>query len=195
MRTPAPPSGTPCPYKIIQETGLCFAAGLLGGTAYHFIYGARTSPRGHKLLGAIQTMRMNAPRTAARLGTWGALYGALECGMHYLRHKKDPWNSTTAAAVTCGLFEVRRGVWPVVRSAVSGAGLAALFEGSLIFGDRLMLMLAMRKDTTVNYPKFPAASMEGGAAGGGGEKEEIGFDLLLGEVGTKVLESFDTAGV
>lgn len=34
----------PCPYRVLDDTGVAFSMGLLGGSVFHAIKGSRNSP-------------------------------------------------------------------------------------------------------------------------------------------------------
>ena len=48
--------------------GVASCAGAIGGSIWHMVKGARNSPKGERILGAIQAVRMRAPVLG---GAWG----------------------------------------------------------------------------------------------------------------------------
>lgn len=43
----------PCPHRIIDDVGVAFSMGAIGGTVWHAIKGARSSPKGERLYGSV----------------------------------------------------------------------------------------------------------------------------------------------
>ena len=43
----------PCPHRIIDDVGVAFSMGAIGGTFWHAIKGARSSPKGERLYGSV----------------------------------------------------------------------------------------------------------------------------------------------
>ncbi|KAE9448709.1 hypothetical protein C3L33_19404, partial [Rhododendron williamsianum] len=125
-------SREPIADRIVDDTGFAFSMGAVGGSAFHFIKGLCNSPGGHRLAGACQAVRMNAPRVGGSFAVWGGLFSAFCCTLDYARQREDPWNSIAAAAATGGLLRMRRGLRAASRSALAGGVLLALMEGSMI---------------------------------------------------------------
>jgi import inner membrane translocase subunit TIM17 len=80
----------PCPDRILDDIGGAFSMGAVGGSAWHFIRGMKNSPRGQRLLGGTQAVRINAPRIGGSFAVWGGLFSTFDCGFVYLRQKEDP---------------------------------------------------------------------------------------------------------
>lgn len=131
-------SREPCPDRILDDLGGAFAMGAVGGSIFHFIKGSANSPKGERLLGGAQTMRMNAPRTGGGFAVWGGLFSTFDCAMVYARQKEDPWNSIFAGAATGGFLQMRQGLKASSRSAAFGGILLALIEGAGIMLNRVM---------------------------------------------------------
>ncbi|KAL3695787.1 hypothetical protein R1sor_009863 [Riccia sorocarpa] len=102
----------PCPDRILDDIGGAFSMGAVGGSAWHFIRGMKNSPRGERLLGGTQAVRINAPRIGA------------------------------AGAATGGFLQLRAGMRSATRSAVFGGVLLALIEGAGIMLNRLTANMA-----------------------------------------------------
>ncbi|KAL9224081.1 hypothetical protein vseg_000151 [Gypsophila vaccaria] len=210
-------SREPCPDRILDDLGGAFAMGAVGGSVFHFIRGSVNSPRGEKILGGVQTMRMNAPKTGGGFAAWGGLFSTFDCGMVYLRQKEDPWNSIVAGAATGGFLQMRQGLRASAKSAAVGAVLLGMIEGAGIMLNRIMspppqagledpgLMMGGGAHPPVGYPNQAGLGGEvkeggggwlggwfGGGGGGGKEGGAAGVGSGGGGSETKVLESFDT---
>ena len=112
--------------------------GAIGGSVFHFIKGSINTPKGERIVGGIQTMRMSAPRTGGGFAVWGGLFSTFDCAMVYVRQKEDPWNSIFAGAATGGFLQMRQGVRAASKSAAFGGVLLALIEGAGIMVNRLL---------------------------------------------------------
>lgn len=112
--------------------------GAVGGSAFHFIKGIYNSPKGSRLIGGTQAVRMNAPRIGGSFAVWGGLFSTFDCSMVYIRQKEDPWNSIVAGAATGGFLSMRQGLGAASRSAVFGGVLLALIEGAGIMLNKVM---------------------------------------------------------
>lgn len=132
----------PCPDRILDDIGGAFSMGAVGGSAYHFIKGMKNSPKGERLLGGTQAVRLNAPRIGGSFAVWGGLFSTFDCSMVYLRQKEDPWNSIAAGAATGGFLQLRQGARSAARSAIFGGVLLGLIEGAGIMLNRMMANMA-----------------------------------------------------
>ncbi|ERN14160.1 hypothetical protein AMTRI_Chr01g134260 [Amborella trichopoda] len=131
-------SREPCPDRILDDIGGAFAMGAVGGSAVHFFKGFINSPKAHRLSGASQAARMNAPRIGGSFAVWGALFSSFDCSFVYLRQKEDPWNSILAGAATGGFLQLRHGAKSSARSAMFGGVLLAMIEGAGILLTKVM---------------------------------------------------------
>ncbi|XP_021723734.1 mitochondrial import inner membrane translocase subunit TIM17-1-like [Chenopodium quinoa] len=122
--------------RILQETGSGFAIGALGSIPYHFFKGVRTMPRGSRISGSFDYVRMRAPRTAGSFAVWMSLFSAVDCAAAYLRHKEDPWNTIVAGASASAILALRQGTGPAMKAAVTSGLLMALGEGLMLFNER-----------------------------------------------------------
>ncbi|CAL5429227.1 unnamed protein product [Camellia sinensis] len=131
-------SREPCPDRILDDVGGAFGMGAVGGSAFHFIKGIYNSPKGERLIGGTQAVRMNAPRVGGSFAVWGGLFSTFDCTMVYVRQKEDPWNSIIAGAATGGFLQMRQGLGAASRSALFGGLLLALIEGAGIMLNKVM---------------------------------------------------------
>ncbi|MCD7456428.1 hypothetical protein HAX54_031732 [Datura stramonium] len=131
-------SREPCPDRILDDVGGAFGMGAVGGSAFHFLKGIYNSPKGERLVGGTQAVRMNAPRIGGSFAVWGGLFSTFDCTMVYLRQKEDPWNSIIAGAATGGFLQMRQGLGAASRSAMFGGILLALIEGAGIMLNKVM---------------------------------------------------------
>ncbi|KAK7272732.1 hypothetical protein RJT34_29533 [Clitoria ternatea] len=190
-------SREPCPDRILDDIGGAFGMGAVGGSAFHFLKGLYNSPQGHRLIGASQAVRLNAPRVGGSFAVWGGLFSAFDCTMVYARQKEDPWNSIFAGAATGGFLSMRQGFAASARSAAFGGVLLALIEGAGIMLNKFLAvpppMPVMMEEPPPPPPENTAAppSWLGGMFGGRKKEETVGG----GGSETKVLESFDAPPV
>nr|XP_016474525.1 PREDICTED: mitochondrial import inner membrane translocase subunit TIM17-2-like [Nicotiana tabacum] len=131
-------SREPCPDRILDDVGGAFGMGAVGGAAFHFIKGTYNSPKGERMVGGTQAVRMNAPRIGGSFAVWGGLFSTFDCTMVYLRQKEDPWNSIIAGAATGGFLQMRQGLGAASKSAMFGGVLLALIEGAGIMLNKVM---------------------------------------------------------
>lgn len=131
-------SREPCPDRILDDVGGAFAMGAVGGSAFHFLKGIYNSPKGDRLIGGTQAVRMNAGRVGGGFAVWGGLFSTFDCTMVYLRQKEDPWNSIIAGAATGGFLQMRQGLGAASRSAMFGGVLLALIEGAGIMINKML---------------------------------------------------------
>ncbi|KAL6138021.1 hypothetical protein ACLB2K_063309 [Fragaria x ananassa] len=197
-------SREPCPDRILDDVGGAFGMGAVGGGAFHFIKGIYNSPKGARLVGAAQAVRMNSPRVGGSFAVWGGLFSTFDCTMVYLRQKEDPWNSIIAGAATGGFLSMRQGMGATARSAAMGGVLLALIEGAGIMLNKMMekqQQIPMEEPGLVGLPGMMGGPEEpvgsegpgswlGGLFGKGKEPEPATSGSE-----TKVLESFDAPPV
>ncbi|KAJ4957680.1 hypothetical protein NE237_024791 [Protea cynaroides] len=131
-------SREPCPDRILDDIGGAFGMGAVGGSAFHFLKGLYNSPKGERLVGGYQAVRMNAPRVGGGFAVWGGLFSTFDCTMVYVRQKEDPWNSIISGAATGGFLQMRQGLGAASRSALFGGVLLALIEGAGIMLNKVL---------------------------------------------------------
>lgn len=193
-------SREPCPDRILDDIGGAFGMGAVGGSAFHFLKGIYNTPKGHRVKGGIDAVRMNAPRVGGSFAVWGGLFSTFDCTMVYVRKKEDPWNAILAGAATGGFLSMRQGLGPASRSAAFGGVLLALIEGAGIMFNKMMssqqplpvMIEEMPQQQSSNMGTNNTATDSSNSVswfGGlfGGKKEE-----QKGNVKTEVLESFDS---
>ncbi|KAI8024294.1 Mitochondrial import inner membrane translocase subunit TIM17-2 [Camellia lanceoleosa] len=189
-------SREPCPDRILDDVGGAFGMGAVGGSAFHFLKGIYNSPKGERLIGGSQAVRMNAPRIGGSFAVWGGLFSACDCTLVYVRQKEDPWNSIISGAATGGLLQMRQGLRAASRSALVGGVLLALIEGAGIMLNKVMSaqqnMPIMIEDPLPNTKPQPSESSTSSSSWFGdlfgGKKEES----KQSGVKTEILESFDS---
>lgn len=125
--------------------------GAIGGTIWHSIKGARSSPSGARLRGAVDAVKLRVPVLGGSFAVWGGLFSTFDCALVGVRGVEDPFNSIAAGASTGGLLAARQGGRAVVRGAAVGGVLLALIEGMGI------LMVRVLADVPAAEP-----GMEGG---------------------------------
>ncbi|KAL8522129.1 hypothetical protein ACS0TY_012322 [Phlomoides rotata] len=210
-------SREPCPDRILDDVGGAFGMGAVGGAAFHFLKGIYNSPKGERLIGGSQAVRMNAPRVGGSFAVWGGLFSTFDCTMVYVRQKEDPWNSIIAGAATGGFLQMRQGLGASSRSALFGGVLLALIEGAGIMLNKVMsapqdFPMDEPLPNVAGAPGYPMGQISGqapvnvesmgagsstsspssssswfGGLFGGGKEETASSDGSK----TKVLESFD----
>lgn len=67
----------PCPHRIIDDVGGAYSMGAIGGSIWHSVKGARNSPRGARLLGAVDAVKLRAPKLGGAFAVWVS-FGAEE---------------------------------------------------------------------------------------------------------------------
>ncbi|KAI3505641.1 hypothetical protein L1887_27775 [Cichorium endivia] len=153
-------SREPCPDRILDDIGGAFGMGAVGGAAFHFLKGTYNSPKGERLTGGSQAVRMNAPRVGGSFAVWGGLFSTFDCTMVYLRQKEDPWNSIIAGAATGGFLQMRQGLGAASRSALFGGVLLGMIEGAGIMLNKVM-------SAPQNFPAGEEAPASMAGVGGG----------------------------
>lgn len=103
--------------------------GAIGGSIWHSVKGARNSPRGARLRGAVDAVKLRAPVLGGNFAVWGGLFSSFDCLLQGIRQKEDPFNVIASGAITGGVLAIRSGPRAVGKSAVVGGVLLALIEG------------------------------------------------------------------
>ncbi|KAG2145990.1 Tim17/Tim22/Tim23/Pmp24 family-domain-containing protein [Suillus bovinus] len=119
----------PCPWVILNDFGGAFAMGAVGGGIWHGIKGARNSPRGERLVGAISTIKARAPVTGGNFGVWGGMFSTFDCAVKGWRQKEDAWNAIISGFMTGGCLAARSGPKSALGSAIACGILLGVFEG------------------------------------------------------------------
>ena len=146
------PGRSPCPYRLIDDTGgafligkekagLPYRVGAIGGAGWHLIRGFRNSPKGSHMQGMVYAVKTRAPalggilnRLSSNNGVgnfaiWGLLYSAFDCTFAAIRRKEDVWNSILSGGLSGGVLAMRGGFKVFGRNFLSGAFLLGLIEG------------------------------------------------------------------
>ncbi|SBS87197.1 mitochondrial import inner membrane translocase subunit TIM17, putative [Plasmodium ovale wallikeri] len=118
----------PCPDRIIEDMGGAFGMGCVGGYIWHFLKGARNSPKGDVLSGALYSSRMRAPILGGNFAVWGGTFSCFDCTFQYLRKKEDHWNAIGSGFFTGGVLAMRGGWRSASRNAIVGGVLLAIIE-------------------------------------------------------------------
>ncbi|KAI9632095.1 uncharacterized protein MKK02DRAFT_30643 [Dioszegia hungarica] len=71
-------SRDPCPYVHLSDFGAGFAMGAIGGGIWHGIKGARSSPKGNRLIGSLSAIKARAPVVGGNLAIFGGLLSTFE---------------------------------------------------------------------------------------------------------------------
>eukprot|EP00922_Rhytidocystis_sp_ex-Travisia-forbesii_P012291 GHVS01018543.1.p1 GENE.GHVS01018543.1~~GHVS01018543.1.p1 ORF type:complete len:190 (-),score=37.79 GHVS01018543.1:54-572(-) len=118
----------PCPDRIVEDLGGAFGMGCVGGFLWHFVKGARNSPRGEVLSGALYSGKMRAPILGGNFAVWGGTFSCFDCSFQYLRKKEDHWNAIASGFCTGGVLAMRGGWRSASRNAVIGGVLLGIIE-------------------------------------------------------------------
>lgn len=112
--------------------------GAIGGSIWHSIKGARSSPSGARLRGAVDAVKLRVPVLGGSFAVWGGLFSAFDCALVGVRGVEDPFNSIAAGATTGGVLAARQGGRAMFRGAAVGGVLLALIEGMGILMVRVL---------------------------------------------------------
>lgn len=122
-------SREPCPDRILDDVGGAFSMGAIGGSIWHFVKGMRNSPRGQRLLGGVDAVKLRAPVLGGSFAVWGGLFSTFDCALSGIRGVEDPYNAIASGAITGGVLAARSGARAAARSAAIGGVLLAVIEG------------------------------------------------------------------
>lgn len=122
-------SRDPCPYSIINDIGVGFCMGAIGGTVWHGFKGYRNSPRGDRLVGSLTSIKARAPVLGGNFAVWSGLFNAGDCTLAHIRGKEDAWNPIMAGAGTGAILAARSGPKVMMISAVFGGAILGVMEG------------------------------------------------------------------
>ncbi len=120
------------------DIGAAFGMGAIGGSIFHSVKGARNSPRGARMRGALDAVKLRAPILGGSFAVWGGLFTTFDCTLQGLRGKEDPLNAIASGAITGGVLAIRSGPRAAGKSAVVGGVLLALIEGMGILLTRVL---------------------------------------------------------
>lgn len=119
----------PCPFRIVEDAGGGFVLGAVLSSGWYTFNGARNSPSGQRIRGAIYNAKMRTPVLAGGFAVWGMLFSSFDCTFEAIRRKEDPWNSILAGAATGGALAIRAGPRAAAGQALIGGVLLAAIEG------------------------------------------------------------------
>ncbi|KAJ3179228.1 translocase of the inner membrane [Gaertneriomyces sp. JEL0708] len=119
----------PCPYAIVNDVGVGFCMGAMGGTVWHGFKGYRNAPRGERLGGSLAAIKARAPVLGGNFAVWSGLFNAGDCMIAGVRGKEDIWNPIMAGAATGAILAARSGPKVMTISAVFGGAILAVMEG------------------------------------------------------------------
>ncbi|KAJ3056135.1 translocase of the inner membrane [Rhizophlyctis rosea] len=122
-------SRDPCPYNIVNDIGVGFCMGSIGGSIWHGFKGYRNSPRGERFVGSLTAIKARAPVLGGNFAVWSGLFNAGDCLIAGVRGKEDAWNPIIAGGATGAILAARNGPRVMAVSAVFGAAILAVMEG------------------------------------------------------------------
>ncbi|RHZ69308.1 hypothetical protein Glove_284g51 [Diversispora epigaea] len=148
-------SRDPCPWVILSDTGGAFAMGAIGSSIWHFVKGAKNSPKGERIIGAITAVKARAPVLGGNFAVWGGLFSTFDCALKGIRQKEDPWNLIASGFFTGGVLAARGGIGASARSAAFGALALAIIEGVSIAASRVFAPPPMIQMQEIQPPPSP----------------------------------------
>eukprot|EP00811_Abedinium_folium_P006292 NODE_15791_length_1030_cov_5.820598.p1 GENE.NODE_15791_length_1030_cov_5.820598~~NODE_15791_length_1030_cov_5.820598.p1 ORF type:complete len:164 (-),score=50.31 NODE_15791_length_1030_cov_5.820598:434-925(-) len=119
----------PCPDRIVEDMGGAYGMGAVGGFFWHFVKGARNSPSGDRLTGALYHVRTRAPILGGNFAVWGGTFSSFDCALQFARRRDDHWNAIASGFLTGGVLASRGGWKAAGKNAVVGGVLLAIIEG------------------------------------------------------------------
>jgi len=122
-------SREPCPDRIIEDIGGAYGMGAIGGFLWHFAKGARNSPKGDRMTGALFAAKARGPILGNAFAAWGGTFSTFDCSLQYLRQRDDHWNAIASGFLTGGVLAARGGWKSAGRNALVGGVLLAIIEG------------------------------------------------------------------
>jgi len=122
-------SREPCPDRIVEDLGGAFGMGAFGGFLWHFVKGARNSPVGDRMSGALFAAKGRGPILGGNFALWGGTFSTFDCSLQYIRQRDDHWNAIASGFLTGGVLAARGGWKSAGRNAMVGGVLLAIIEG------------------------------------------------------------------
>jgi import inner membrane translocase subunit TIM17 len=100
------------PWRLIDDCGGAFSMGLIGGSLFNFVGGARHAPAGfsRRALGGMIRMKERAPVLGGQFAAWGLCFASFDCTFAHIRQKEDPWNTIMSGAAA-GAVMASRSKW------------------------------------------------------------------------------------
>lgn len=131
--------------------------GLVGGTIWHSIGGARNAPPGQRMSQAFSRVKARVPILGGSFAVWGVLFSGCDCTLVYFRKKEDPWNAIISGAATGGILAARAGFKAAGRSALAGGVILAAIEGLNVL---LMRVLMPQMEKAAQQQGVPVDRLE-----------------------------------
>jgi len=149
----------PCPWRIIDDCGGAFSMGLIGGSIFNGIGGARNAPAGfsRRAMGGLVRLKQRAPVLGGQFAAWGLCFATFDCSFAKLRQKEDPWNSIMSGGAAGAVMAARQGPKHMMGSAIVGAVLLGFIEGMGYMLNRYMAQEFRPQDMPTEAPQDPAA--------------------------------------
>lgn len=122
-------SREPCPDRIVDDLGGAFGMGCVGGFMWHFVKGARNTPRGERFTGGLFSAKSRAPILGGNFAVWGGTFSTFDCSLQYIRRRDDHWNAIASGFLTGGVLAARGGWKAASKNAAIGGVLLAIIEG------------------------------------------------------------------
>jgi len=142
----------PCPHRIYDDIGGAFAMGCVGGGIFHIVKGSLDAPKGEKIKGSINAVKVRAPILGGNFAVWGGLFSTFDCLILKLRNgKEDPWNSVSAGALTGAVLAIRGGPKAMARSGFVGG----VFIGVIELASLTVQKYMTSKQLNQNKPPSP----------------------------------------
>eukprot|EP01006_Ploeotia_vitrea_P030875 TRINITY_DN63187_c0_g1_i2.p1 TRINITY_DN63187_c0_g1~~TRINITY_DN63187_c0_g1_i2.p1 ORF type:complete len:198 (-),score=86.11 TRINITY_DN63187_c0_g1_i2:54-647(-) len=126
----------PCPDRCLEDMGAAFSMGFVGGGVFFAIKGYRNSPKGNKISGSWQSVKLRAPTMGSSFAMWGGMFSVFDCLMSRWRKEHDSSNAIISGALTGGLLAARAGWRQAAKNAFVGGALLGVIEGVQILFER-----------------------------------------------------------
>jgi import inner membrane translocase subunit TIM17 len=83
--------------------------GIIGGSLFNAVGGARNAPAGfsRRAFGGLTRMKERAPVLGGQFAAWGLCFATFDCTFAHLRQKEDPWNSIMSGAAAGAVMAAR----------------------------------------------------------------------------------------
>mmetsp|Transcript_23274 Transcript_23274/g.31862 ORF Transcript_23274/g.31862 Transcript_23274/m.31862 type:complete len:235 (-) Transcript_23274:101-805(-) len=140
----------PCPWRIVEDAGGAFVFGLIGGTIWHGVGGARNAPRGQMLEQSFSRIKARSPMLGGSFAVWGTLFSCFDCTLTHIRKKEDPWNAILSGAATGGLLASRAGFKAAGKNALAGGMILAAIEGLSLVVSRVIMPYMEKRANAAN---------------------------------------------
>lgn len=122
-------SRDPCPYSIVNDVGVGFTMGAVGGALWHGVKGFRNAPKGDRAHSMLAAVRARAPVVGGNFAVWSGLFNMGDCCFAHVRGTEDIWNPILAGASTGAILASRNGPRYMLISAAFGAIILGAMEG------------------------------------------------------------------